>query len=91
MQSNNGEMCIGPQQCELLADSLGDAIDVVMKHIFQGKCRTHQELEILFKNVNQAVVMRDLLNRHHQSIVQVSEEFLCNLEQWLKELQSAIY
>lgn len=91
MQNNDQENWEYQEHCERLAAALGETIDLVMRYIFEGKCRSPQELETLFKAVNQALMMKDYLSGHNSNLVRIAGNFLAQFEQWLQELQSTIY
>ena len=79
------------EYCERLVAILDKSLDLIMNHIFQGKCRNHQEWESLFKAVNQAVFMKEYLSVHGSNLTKITEDFLAQIQEWQNELQNKLY
>ena len=77
------------QYCEKLSRALTETIDVMMKHIFDGKCRSPQELEDLFKAVNHALFLRDYLRNQNSSLTKIAAMFLGQFEDWIVQMGRA--
>ena len=58
MEMSDQEHYAYMEHCERLTTMLNRSIDLLMHHIFEGRCKDPQEWEALFKAVNQAVFMK---------------------------------
>jgi hypothetical protein len=92
MQMNNTEHHWNyMENCERLVAMLDKSLDLIMNHIFQGKCKNPQELDSLFKAVNQAVFMKEYLSVYGSNLQTIAEEFLIQVHEWQDELQNKLY
>ena len=91
MQNNGQENWEHNELCARLVEVLDETIQLVMRYVFEGKCRSPQELEKLFEAVNHALLMKNYLNCYNSNLVKIAEDFLAQFEQWLQEMQSNLY
>ena len=91
MEMNNTEHWHYMEYCERLVAMLDKSLDLIMNHIFQGKCRNHQEWESLFKAVNQAVFMKEYLSVYGSNLLIITQDFLAQIQEWQDELQNKLF
>ena len=90
LEMNNTEHWYYMEHCERLVTMLDKSLDLIMNHIFQGKCRDAEEWECLFKAVNQAAFMKHYLSMYGSNLVAIAEDFQAQIEDWQNELQNRL-
>ena len=76
------------ETCTRLVGMLDQAIDSLMRHIFEGKCQNPSQWESLFKAVSQAVFMKEYLTGYCSSLVLIAQDFLVQWEEWIHEMKT---
>jgi len=78
------------EKCNRLAGMLSNVIDLLMHYIFEGRSKNKQEWEILFKAIQQAVVIKDYLNGNCANLLTIAEDFLAQASDWKQEIDSKL-
>ena len=73
-------------RCFLLKTKLQAAIDNLMHYIFEGRAEK-DEWENLFRALSQAVFMKEYLDRYSTNLLNISEGFIDQYNEWLTQLQ----
>ena len=73
-------------RCFLLKTRLKCAIDCLMHYIFEGQAE-RDEWETLFRALSQAVFMKEHLDGFSTNLLTISEGFLNQYNDWMKQLQ----
>lgn len=76
------------EKCSRLAVMLSRTIDTLMHYIFEGRTRNAEEWESLFKAINQAVLMKEYLDRNCANLLTIAEDFLAQACEWQREVET---
>lgn len=87
---NDREYDSHQEKCARFAIMLSSVIDTLMHYIFEGKSKDCLEWEVLFKAVQQAVLIKDYLDRNCANLLTIAEDFLAQAEEWHHEVGSKL-
>ena len=73
-------------RCLLLKKRLSCAIDCLMHYIFEGQAERDM-WECLFRTLSHAVFLKEHMDMHSTNLLTLSEGFLSQYNDWMKQIQ----
>jgi len=78
------------EYCERLHTMLNQCLEALRQHVFQGKCKSHDEWEMVWKAYGQALFMKDHLGSYCSNLIPAAEDFITQVEAWQQELMERL-
>lgn len=86
-EMNDHEYDSHQEKCTRLAVMLSRAIDTLMHYVFEGRSKNTLEWETLFKAIQQAVLIKEYLDRNCANLLTIAEDFLAQANEWEQEVR----
>ena len=90
MQMTDQEYWSHMDHCGRVAVLLSQAIDKMMRFIFEGRATTYEQWESLFTAINQAVLMKNYLSMNCANLLNIAEDFLAQVADWQQEITETL-
>ena len=78
------------EYCERLTTMLNRCVEVIRDHVFQGRCQTPDEWEMLWKAYGQAFFTKEYLAMYCSNLIPAAEDFITQVEAWQQELHDKL-
>ena len=90
-EMNDQEYWSHQEKCNRLATMLSKVIDTLMHYIFEGRAQNYpEEWESLFKAINQAVLIKEYLDKNCANLLTIAEDFLAQAFEWQRDVENKL-